>query len=178
MQINAQKIKFAHESCKNLSMKEIAELDSIDARIIDALQLQGRLSYEELGQQVGLSASATLRRVRRLEEAGVLAGYVALVRARLVGLNLTAYIQVRLSKPAGNDKRSPLDVFAAAVHSWQEVVDCTALTGEMDLLLKVVVADMDHFSRFIMDTLLKHPSVQDCKTSFVMKQLKSGLTLV
>ena len=159
-------------------MKEAIELDSIDTRIIGALQKQGRLSYEELGQQVGLSASATLRRVRRLEEAGVLAGYVALVRARLVGLNLTAYIQVRLSKPAGNDKRSPLDLIAVAVQGWNEVIDCTALTGEMDLLLKVVVADMDHFSRFLMDTLLKHPSVQDCKTSFVMKPLKAGPVLV
>ncbi len=154
------------------------ELDSIDTRIISALQVQGRLSYEELGQQVGLSASAALRRVRRLEEAQVLAGYVALVRARMVGLHLTAYIQVRLSKPAGNDKRSPLDLMAVAVQGWKEVVECTALTGEMDLLLKVVVADMDHFSRFIMDTLLKHSSVQDCKTSFVMKPLKSNPSLV
>jgi Lrp/AsnC family transcriptional regulator, leucine-responsive regulatory protein len=159
-------------------MNNLIELDSIDERIIGALQLQGRLSYEELGQQVGLSASATLRRVRRLEETGVLAGYIALVRARMVGLNLTAYIQVRLSKPAGNDKRSPLDLMALAVQGWKEVVECTALTGEMDLLLKVVVVDMDHFSRFIMDTLLKHPSVQDCKTSFVMKSLKSGCSLV
>jgi Lrp/AsnC family leucine-responsive transcriptional regulator len=159
-------------------MKDVIELDSIDTRIISALQVQGRLSYEELGQQVGLSASAALRRVRRLEEAGVLAGYIALVRARMVGLNLTAYIQVRMSKPAGSDKRSPLDLIAAAVQGWKEVVECTALTGEMDLLLKVVVADMDHFSRFIMDTLLKHPSVQDCKTSFVMKPLKSDPSLV
>ena len=159
-------------------MKEVFELDSIDKRIISALQQQGRLSYEELGGQVGLSASAALRRVRRLEEAGVLAGYVALVRARMVGLALTAYIQARMTKLAGNDKHSPLDLFAAAVQNWSEVVDCIALTGEMDLLLKVVVADMDHFSRFIMDTLLKHASVQDCKTSFVMKPLKTGVTLV
>ena len=159
-------------------MKEVFELDSIDKRIISALQQQGRLSYEELGGQVGLSASAALRRVRRLEEAGVLAGYVALVRARMVGLALTAYIQVRMTKLAGNDKHSPLDLFAAAVQNWSEVVDCIALTGEMDLLLKVVVADMDHFSRFIMDTLLKHASVQDCKTSFVMKPLKAGVTWV
>ena len=160
------------------NMQDDIELDSIDRRIIAALQKQGRLSYEELGQQVGLSASAALRRVRRLEEVGVLAGYVALVNARLVGLTLTAYIQVRMAKPAGNDKRSPLDLFAAAVEGWSEVMECTALTGEMDLLLKVVVADMDHFSRFIMDTLLKHPSVQDCKTSFVMKPLKTSVTLV
>jgi len=159
-------------------MSDSFELDSIDKRIIGALQLQGRLSYEDLGSQVGLSASAALRRVRRLEDSGVLAGYVALIRARTVGLNLTAYIQVRLTKAAGNDKRSPLDLFAAAVQGWKEVIECAALTGEMDLLLKVAVADMDHFSRFIMDTLLKHPSVQDCKTSFVMKPIKTGVSLL
>ncbi len=153
-------------------------LDSIDRRIIAALQQRGRLSYEELGGEVGLSASAALRRVRQLEEVGVLAGYAALVRARKVGLGLTAYIQVRMAKPSGQDKRSPLDLFAAAVQGWDEVVDCVSLTGEMDMLLKVMVADMDHFSDFVMDTLLKHPSVQDCKTSFVMRQLKVGTTLI
>lgn len=159
-------------------MSEEVVLDSIDRRIIVALQKQGRLSFEELGGQVGLSASATLRRVRHLEDAGVLAGYAALVRARKVGLGLTAYIQVRMAKPAGTDKRSPLELFAAAVQGWNEVMECVSLTGEMDMLLKVMVADMDHFSRFVMDTLLKHPSVQDCKTSFVMKQLKAGVALV
>ena len=168
----------AQYSCKNRRMEDAFELDAIDRRMIAALQKQGRLSYEELGHQVGLSASASLRRVRRLEEFGILAGYVALVNARLVGLTLTAYIQVRMAKPTGHDKRSPLDLFAAAVQGWSEVMECIALTGEMDLLLKVVVADMDHFSRFIMDTLLKHPSVQDCKTSFVMKPLKTSVTLV
>ncbi len=159
-------------------MSDSFELDNIDRRIVLALQAAGRLSYEELGAQVGLSASAALRRVKRLEEAGVLAGYVALVRARKVGLGLTAYIQVRMAKPAGSDKRSPLDTFAAAVQGWSEVVECVSLTGEMDCLLKVMVADMDHFSRFVMDSLLKHPSVQDCKTSFVMKAVKGNVSLV
>lgn len=159
-------------------MSEVVDLDSIDRRILVALQQRGRLSFEELGSEVGLSASAALRRVRHLEEAGVVAGYAALVRARKVGLGLTAYIQVRMAKPSGGDKRSPLDLFAASVQGWNEVVECVSLTGEMDLLLKVMVFDMDHFSRFVMDTLLKHPSVQDCKTSFVMKPLKAGATLV
>ena len=159
-------------------MSETVELDAIDRRILAALQAQARLSFEELGSQVGLSASAALRRVRRLEESGVLAGYSALVRARSVGLALSAYIQVRLAKPQGHERRSPIELFAAAVQGWDEVLECMALTGEMDLLLKVVVPDMDHFSRFIMDTLLKHPSVQDCKTSFVMKPLKTGAALV
>ena len=98
-------------------MQEESPLDNLDQRIIRALQTNGRLSYEELGTQVGLSASATLRRVKRLEEAGVIAGYVALVSARHVGLGLTAYINVRMEKHTGGNKRSPMDVFAAAVQT-------------------------------------------------------------
>lgn len=153
-------------------MTDAVDLDSIDRRILVALQQRGRLSFEELGGEVGLSASAALRRVRQLEESGVVAGYAALVSARKVGLGLTAYIQVRMAKPSGGDKRSPLDLLAASAQGWNEVVECVSLTGEMDLLLKVMVVDMDHFSRFVMDTLLKHPSVQDCKTSFVLERVK------
>ncbi len=159
-------------------MDEPVELDALDRRILVALQANGRLSYEELGGKVGLSASASLRRVKRLEEAGVIAGYVALARARKVGLALTAYINVRLAKHADSDKRHPMDLFAAAVLGWPEVQECVSLTGDMDYLLKVLVADMDHYAGFVMDTLLKHPSVQDCKTSFVMRPSKSNVTLV
>jgi Lrp/AsnC family leucine-responsive transcriptional regulator len=103
---------------------------------------------------------------------------VALVRARKVGLGLTAYINVRMEKQSGREKRNPMDLFGAAVETWPEVVECMSLTGEMDYLLKVLVADMDHYTRFVMDTLLKHPSVQDCRTSFVMRPFKTGSTLV
>jgi Lrp/AsnC family transcriptional regulator, leucine-responsive regulatory protein len=157
-------------------MKDAVELDSLDQRIVMALEQNGRLSYEELGGKVGLSASAALRRVKRLEEAGVIAGYVALISAKKIGLGLSAYINVRMEKRG--DKRSPMDSFAAAVQTWPEVVECVSLTGEMDYLLRIFVADMDHYTRFVMDTLLKHPSVQDCKTSFVMRPVKSKVTLV
>lgn len=159
-------------------MQAETTLDSLDQRIISALQQNGRLSYEELGGQVGLSASATLRRVKRLEETGVIAGYVALVRGKKIGLGLTAYINVRMEKHTGGDKRSPMDLFAAAVLTWPEVIDCVSLTGEMDYLMRIAVADMDHYTRFVMDTLLKHPSVQDCRTSFVMRPVKATATLV
>lgn len=168
----------ALDSCEHGGMDESIELDSLDRRILSTLQAQGRISFEELGGEVGLSASAALRRVRRMEEAGVIAGYAALVRARRVGLNLTAYVNVRLEKQSGRSKRTPMDDFSAAVATWQEVVECVSLTGDMDFLLKVVVADMDHYTRFVMETLLKHPSVQDCRTSFVMRPLKSGATMV
>jgi Lrp/AsnC family leucine-responsive transcriptional regulator len=158
-------------------MEPIPPLDTIDRRILAALQLQGRATYDEIAAQVGLSASATLRRVKRLEESGVIAGYTARLAPERVGLGLTAYISVRLEKHTDTHKRSPMDTFAAAAQAWPEVVECSALTGEMDCLLRVVVQDMAHYSSFVMDTLLKHPSVQDCKTSFVLRRLKDAAAL-
>lgn len=152
-------------------------LDSLDRRILRALQRDGRVTYDVLAQEVGLSPSAALRRVKRLEEAGAVVAYVALLSPERVGLPLTAYLNVRLEKHTERHKRNPMDLFKAAVQTWPEVVECASLTGEMDYLLRVVVEDMAHYSRFIMDTLLKHPSVQDCKTSFVLDRVKNTTAL-
>jgi Lrp/AsnC family leucine-responsive transcriptional regulator len=154
-------------------MVDISALDKLDRGILRLLQQNGRETYDVIGEQVGLSASAVLRRVKRLEESGVIDRYVALVKPEAVGLGLTAYINVRLEKHTESHKRNPMDLFRAAVQTWPEVAECSALTGEMDYLLRVVVQDMGHYSRFIMDTLLKHPSVQDCKTSFVLDRVKA-----
>ena len=167
----------AQERCKIENMEDRIQLDAIDRRILRALQADGRVTHDQLAGQVGLSSSAALRRVKRLEESGVIAGYVALLRAERVGLSLTAYLNVRLEKHTETHKRNPMDLFRAAVQTWPEVVECAALTGEMDFLLRVVVEDMAHYSRFIMETLLKHPSVQDCKTSFVLDRVKNTTAL-
>ncbi|KWT69795.1 MULTISPECIES: Lrp/AsnC family transcriptional regulator [unclassified Variovorax] len=148
-------------------------LDKLDRLILRTLQSDGRATYDQLAEKVSLSPSAVLRRVRRLEESGVIDRYVALVKPEAVGLGLTAYLNVRLEKHTETHKRNPMDLFRASVQTWPEVVECAALTGEMDYLLRVVVADMAHYSRFIMDTLLKHPSVEDCKTSFVLDRVKA-----
>jgi Lrp/AsnC family transcriptional regulator, leucine-responsive regulatory protein len=158
-------------------MPSATDLDTIDRRILRALQAHGRITYDELAAQVSLSASATLRRVRRLEEAGVILGYAAVLRADRVGLGLAAYISVRIEKHTDRQQRNPKDLFSAAVQTWPEVIDCVSLSGEMDFLLRVVVADMAHYSRFISDTLLAHPAVQDCRTSFVLDQVKQGAAL-
>ena len=160
-----------HDSCETISMETASGLDQLDRRILQALMASGRATYDELASAVGLSASATLRRVKRLEESGVIAGYVALVEPERVGFPLTAYISVRLAKTGAT--RNPIDDFAAAVQAWPEVVDCVALTGEMDYLLRVLVRDMAHHARFLMDQLLRHPSVMDCKTSFQLRRLKA-----
>lgn len=154
-------------------MTELQALDKLDKAILRCLQHNGRETYDLIGEQVGLSASAVLRRVKRLEEAGVIDRYVALVKPEAVGLGLTAYLNVRLEKHTESHKRNPMDLFRASVQAWPEVVECAAVTGEMDYMLRVVVRDMAHYSRFIMDTLLKHPSVEDCKTSFVLDQVKA-----
>ncbi|MDI4634899.1 Lrp/AsnC family transcriptional regulator [Pelomonas sp. V22] len=158
-------------------MQADPQLETIDRRILRALQIDGRVTYDALAAEVGLSPSAVLRRVRRLEESGVIAAYVALVPPEKVGLGLTAYINVRLEKHTESHKRNPMDLFRAAVQTWPEVVECVALTGEMDYLLRVLVQDMAHYARFISETLLKHPSVQDCKTSFMLDRVK-GTTAV
>lgn len=152
-------------------------LNEVDRRILRALQQDARMTYEVLAAQVGLSPSAVLRRVRRLEETGVIDRYVALLRPERLGLGLEAYINVRLQKHTEAAARDPIELFRASVEAWPEVVECAALTGEMDYVLQVVVHDMSHYSRFILDKLLKHPSVQDCRSSFVLRHLKRTTSL-
>ena len=170
MQIKAQTSCCVQESCK---INPMQTLDKLDRQILASLQADGRATYDQLAEQVSLSPSAVLRRVKRLEESGVISRYVALVKPEAVGLGLTAYLNVRLEKHTESHKRNPMDLFRASVQTWPEVVECAALTGEMDYLMRVLVQDMAHYSRFIMDTLLKHPSVQDCKTSFVLDRVKA-----
>jgi Lrp/AsnC family transcriptional regulator, leucine-responsive regulatory protein len=156
------------------------ELDKTDRKILSILQSDGRLSNQEVAERVSLSPSPCLRRIKNLEEAGVIRQYVALLDADKIGLGLLAYVNVRLDKhndvPAGG-ARSPRTDFAASVLNWPEVVACYAMTGEMDYLLRVHVEDMEHFSRFMMDTLLKHPAVLDVKSSFALQRIKETTAL-
>jgi Lrp/AsnC family leucine-responsive transcriptional regulator len=144
-----------------------------DRKLLEILQRDGRLSNLELAARVNLSPSACLRRVRALEEAGVIRGYAALVDARRVGLHLLAFVTVKLEKRG----RMPTDAFARAVKDWPEVLGCHSLTGDMDYLLRVRVADLDHFSKFVMESLIKHPGVLDVKSSFVLEEVKETTAL-
>ena len=155
------------------------ELDKIDRRILALLQSNGRLSNLEIAEQVRLSPSPCLRRIRRLEEAGVIRGYVALLEPTRLGLGLLAYVNVRLDKrhPGDGQGGSVIEHFRSVVESWSEVVGCYAMAGDMDYLLRVHVRDMAHFSRFMQTHLLVHPSVVDVKTSFVLDQLKETTAL-
>ena len=148
-------------------------LDKTDRKLLSLLQEDGRITNQELAERVALSPSACLRRVRALEEAGVIRGYVALLDAARVGLGLLAFVTVKLEKRG----RMPTDAFAKACREWPEVAACHATTGDMDYLLRVHVGDLAHFSRFVMDSLLKHPGVIDMKSSFVLEQVKETTAL-
>ncbi|AXL52184.1 AsnC family transcriptional regulator [Paraburkholderia caffeinilytica] len=158
------------------------EIDAIDRRILAILQENGRLSNQEIAERINLSPSPCLRRIRRLEESGVIRGYVALLDAQKLGLDLLAYVNVRLEKRSGpglspRGGATHADLFRAAVQTWPEVVACHAMTGDMDYLLRVQVEDMAHFSRFVQDQLLHHPSVIDVKTSFSLEKFKETTAL-
>jgi Lrp/AsnC family transcriptional regulator, leucine-responsive regulatory protein len=163
-------------------MSVMEAMDKLDAAILRILQHDGRTTYDQIGARIGLSASAVLRRARRMEDSGLITGYVALVDADQAGLGLQAYINVRLAKaPAGlaaaTQRHTPRELFRASVANWPEVVECAALSGEMDYLLRVRVQGMAQYSHFVMETLLKHEAVQDCKTSFVLEVAKSTTAL-
>ncbi|TWI63124.1 Lrp/AsnC family leucine-responsive transcriptional regulator [Pseudoduganella lurida] len=172
-------------------MTKIA-LDKTDRKILSILQEDGRLSNQDVAEQVSLSPSPCLRRIKRLEEEGVIRQYVALLDPDKIGLGLLAYVNVRLEKHsdaaavATSTARalgalpgtvSPREDFSVAVGQWPEVVACYAMTGEMDFLLRVHVEDMDHFSRFMMATLLHHPAVLDVKSSFALQRIKDTTAL-
>lgn len=152
-------------------------LDRIDRRLLDLLQTDAKLSNQELAAQVGLSPSPCLRRVKRLEESGLIRQYVALLDGAKLGLGLTAYATVRMDKHSDSPKRSAMRSFRDVVQGWNEVVACYAMTGEMDYLLRVQTVDLDHYSRFVMDKLLRHPSVLDVRSSFMLERIKDTTAL-
>lgn len=148
-------------------------LDRKDHLILAQLQKDGRLSNQELATRVSLSPSPCLRRVRALEEAGVIRQYVALVDPAAIGLAMIAYVTVKLEKKG----KMPVEQFSRAVESWPEVVTCYSMTGDMDYLMRVQVADLEHYSRFIMGKLLRQAGVLDIKTNFVLERVKDTTAL-
>ncbi len=145
-------------------------LDRIDIRILALMQADGRMTNARLAAKVNLSASACLRRVQQLERAGIIAGYTTLIDARAVGLGLQAFVRVQLKQ----HDTATIEAFAQAIGTWNEVVTCHALTGDMDYLLHVYVADLEHFSRFLLDRLLNISGVADVNSSFVLRTVKQS----
>ena len=144
------------------------QLDAIDRRILRVLQENARIANVDLAQEVGLSPSPCLRRVRDLEEAGVVRGYVALLDPGALGLKVSVFIQVRLERQI----EEALETFEAAVLARPEVMECYLMTGDADYLLRVVVSDLAAYERFLMDSLTRLPGVANIRSSFALKQVK------
>lgn len=142
------------------------KLDRYDQMILELLQKQGRISNQELAEAINLSPSPTLRRVKQMEENGLIDGYVALLNARKLGLTLMAFIGISMDKHTP-ERFSGLEEKLA---SYPEVLECHLITGQSaDYLLKVIVRDMDAYQQFLLQKLTRIEGVTGVHTSFVMK---------
>src|SRR4051812_9103620 len=147
-------------------------LDAIDRRILERLQQDGRLSNAELAEKVGLSSSPCWRRVKALEEAGIIKGYAALLDAKTVGLSVNVFMSVSLSTQ--NEKS--LQAFERAAAARPEVMECYLMTGDSDYLLRIVVPDLGAYERFVMD-FTKIPGIAQIRSSFALRPVKQGTVL-
>lgn len=154
-------------------MNEPQPFGAVDRAILHHLQQNARLSVAELAQKVGLSASPVWRRVRALEDAGIITGYQAKVDAAAVGLRVNVFIHVSLEKQI----EPALEAFEAAVRRRPEVMECYLMTGDADYLLRVVVPDLAAYERFLMDHLTRIRGIASIKSSFALRPVKHGSEL-
>lgn len=156
-------------------MVEFAKTDltAIDGKILRALQQDGRMTVQAIADQVGLSPSPCLRRIRQLERSGVIAGYSAEVDQSAVGLPVSVFISIKLER----QRAVELDALAAAIAPWPEVMDCYLMTGQFDFLLRVVCADLTAYERFLRDRLTQLDGVASIESSFSLSQVKASRVL-
>ena len=148
--------------------KDTPVLDATDRRILRALQRDGRLPVVALAEQVGLSPTPCQRRVKRLEEEGVIARYAAVLDAARVGLPIQAFVMVALQSHA----EDVVAGFHKALSARPEVLAAYAMSGEMDYLLHVLARDFEHYAEFALKALLRMPGVKETRSSFVLTALK------
>jgi Lrp/AsnC family leucine-responsive transcriptional regulator len=148
--------------------EENVPIDRVDRRLLDVLQVEGRLSNVALAERVHLSPSPCLRRVKALEDGGVIAGYRAMLDREAVGLGLTAFVEIKVE---GHSERLASDL-EKAVAKMPEVVSCHIVSGAADFLLEVVVPDLRAYERLLLGSLLKLPGVNDVRTNFAIRTVK------
>jgi DNA-binding Lrp family transcriptional regulator len=149
-------------------MTETVHLDPVDRRIVRELQRDASLSHAALAERVGASAASVWRRVRQLEKQGVLGRSVRLANAEHLGRAVNVMCQVRMSRQT-NEARSDFEAF---IGSREEIVECYAMSGEWDYLLRIAVRDVADYDRFIMRGVLAHPSVANAASNFALRQVK------
>jgi Lrp/AsnC family leucine-responsive transcriptional regulator len=145
------------------------ELDAMDRRILGVLQLEGRISNLDLAQRVGLSPTPCGRRLKRLEETGVITGYGARINPAALGLGVSVIVTVRLARQSPND----ISEFLAAVHRQPEITECLLVTGNLDYVLRLRVSDVEALRDFILDKLKSIPCVAETSTMLILEASKS-----
>ena len=143
----------------------IFESDALDRKILNALQSNGRMTNQELADQIGLSPSPCLRRVRQLEASGVISRYVALVDPETIGLSVSAFVRIRLDQ---QDDRH-LAAFETAIAEFPEVMECYLMTGEADYQLRVLVGSLGEFEDFLRRRLTRVKGIANVTTSFALR---------
>lgn len=145
-----------------------SQLDAIDRKILALLQSDGRISLTDLAGKVGLSPSPCLRRIRILERAGIISRYVAVLDQDKVGLPVSVFVSIKLE----SQRQQALDRFTKAIARWPEVLECYLMTGPRDYLLRVVVADLAAYDRFLKQKLTTVDGVASIESSFALEQVK------
>jgi DNA-binding Lrp family transcriptional regulator len=148
-------------------------LDNRDRQILVELQKDSRLTVQELGARVGMSSSACWRRVKSLEESGVIDRYAVIVNTRLAGFGLSAMVHVSLAR----HERENVEQFVREVLRHPEVLECFATSGEADFHLRVVVEDIDAYNEFLDDFIFKLPGVSQVRSNIVLKEIKADTAL-
>ena len=148
-------------------------MDKIDRRILQTLQQDGKLANNELAQQVGLSASPCLRRVKQLEDAGIIEKYVALVNPQKVNLGLTVFARIWLK---GQDAKT-VNHFIDSVREIPEIVECQLMAGDCDFFLRIVVSDLDAYRKYQIQHLNKITGIQNVKTEIPLQSIKQTTEL-
>ncbi len=148
-------------------------MDRFDVKLLEAVQADGRLTNQDLADRVGLSASQCSRRRAALEHGGVIESYYAKLSAEAVGLQVTAFVQVTLATHSPDNAQ----LFHALIAGLDEVLECFALTGETDYLVKMVVSDLKALSRILNEVFLPHESVAHVRSSIVLACLKQTTRL-
>lgn len=144
------------------------DLDAIDRRLLRVLQERGRIPVTELAEAVGLTTSPCLRRLKILEQAGVIRGYAALVDQEKVGLPVSVFVSIKLER----QREEALERFEAVMRDCPEVVECYLMTGPRDYLLRVVAQDLAAYERFLKETLTRVEGVASIESSFALTQVK------
>ncbi len=149
---------------------EITNLDEFDIRILRVLKRDGRITVQALSDLVRLSPSPVARRLSRLEQAGVVSGYSALIDEARIGFGVSVFVSVKLDRQVDD----ALAQFETAIHAMEEVVDCWLMTGNRDYLLRVVTRDMAEFEQFLVGKLTKLVPVAEIESSIPLRRVKSG----